>query len=162
MNRMRLIGIFRFVISIAICLSAGFLGSLATRSSIPTWYADLIKPVFNPPSQIFAPVWTMLYILMGISAFIIWNNGLDDQRVKIALSIFVGQLVLNVLWSIIFFGLRMPLLAFIEIIVLWTAILFAIIGFKKISTTAALLLIPYLLWVSFAAILNFSLWRLNS
>jgi benzodiazapine receptor len=162
MYKIKLSDIYKFIVSIVVCLIAGFLGSLATRSSIPTWYAGLIKPPFNPPNQLFAPVWTILYILMGVSAFIIWRQGSQDQHVKVALSVFLGQLVLNVLWSIMFFGLRLPLFAFIEIIILWIAILLTILKFRKISITAALLLIPYILWVSFAAILNFSIWRLNS
>jgi benzodiazapine receptor len=162
MNKTKLVNISKFVASILICLIAGFLGSLATRSSIPTWYAGLTKPPFNPPNQIFAPVWTILYVLMGVSAFIIWRRGLQDRHVKVALSIFAVQLVLNVLWSVLFFGLRFPFPAFTEIIILWIAILFTILSFRKISLTAAMLMIPYFLWVSFAAILNFSLWRLNS
>ncbi len=162
MNKLILADIPKFIVSIFVCLMAGFLGSLATRSSIPTWYAGLTKPLFNPPNQIFAPVWTILYILMAVSAFVIWRKGLQNRYVKLALSIFAVQLVLNVLWSILFFGLRLPFPAFIEIIILWIAILFTILIFRKISMTAALLLIPYILWVSFAAVLNFSLWRLNS
>jgi len=162
MHRIKLGDIAKFIVSIAVCLIAGFIGSLATRSSIPTWYAGLSKPAFNPPNQVFAPVWTILYVLMGVSAFIIWRKGLKDQHIKIALIIFAGQLVLNVLWSIIFFGLRLPFLAFIEIIILWIAILFTMLSFRKISITAAMLLMPYILWVSFAAVLNFSVWRLNS
>lgn len=162
MSKAKLTNISKFIVSIFVCLFAGFLGSLATRSSIPTWYAALSKPPFNPPSHVFAPAWTILYVLMGVSAFIIWRKGLQDQHVKVALSIFTGQLVLNVLWSIIFFGLKLPFPAFIEIMILWAAILFTILSFRKISITAALLLIPYILWVSFAAVLNFSLWRLNS
>ena len=162
MNRSTLTDISKFIASVAICLIAGFIGSLATRSSIPTWYAGLSKPPFNPPNQIFAPVWTILYVLMGVSAFLIWRKGLQDRQVQVALSIFAVQLVLNVLWSIMFFDLRLPFPAFIEIIILWIAILFTILNFRKISIAAAVLMIPYILWVSFAAVLNFSLWRLNS
>lgn len=154
--------ISKFIASMGVCIVAGFVGSLATRSSITTWYAGLTKPPFNPPNQIFAPVWTILYVLMGVSAFVVWRKGLRSKQVKIALGIFAGQLVLNVLWSVIFFGFRLPFPAFIEIIILWIAILFTILLFRKMSMIAALLLIPYILWVSFAAVLNFSLWRLNS
>jgi len=140
---------------------AGFIGSFFTSRSIPIWYAGLNKPSFTPPNQLFAPVWTILYLLMGVSAFIIWRKGLHEQQVKVALSIFMVQLILNVFWSVIFFGLRLPFVAFVEIILLWVTILLTILHFRKVSVTAALLLMPYIIWVTFATLLNFSLWRLN-
>ena len=152
---------FKLIIAIAVSELAGIIGSLFTTPSIPTWYATLTKPTFNPPSWVFAPVWTTLFVLMGIAAFLIWKKGLERKDVKIALSIFIGQLILNMLWSIIFFGLHNPGLAFIEIIFLWAAILVTIIYFHKISKLAAWLLVPYILWVSFAAFLNFSIWQLS-
>ncbi len=148
--------------SIMICLFAGLIGSFFTSSAIPGWYATLAKPAFSPPNWIFAPVWTTLFVLMGISMYIIWNKGLQNRDVKISLFIFGIQLVLNVLWSFLFFGLRSPFYAFVEIIILWVAIAFTIQNFLKISRTAGLLLVPYILWVSFAAILNFLIWNLNS
>ena len=150
-----------FLFSILVCQLAGFIGSFFTIKAIPTWYALLNKPSFNPPNRIFAPVWTVLYLLMGIALFLILSRGLEKQPVRIAVGIFAGQLILNALWSIIFFGLRNPFLAFVEIIFLWFAILAAIIAFSRLSRIAAILLIPYLLWVTFAAVLNFYLWNLN-
>jgi benzodiazapine receptor len=138
------------------------IGSIFTTSAISTWYATLKKPAFTPPNWVFSPAWITLFVLMGISAFLVWNKGLSDQKVKIALSIFVAQLLLNVLWSVMFFGLRSPLAGLIEIAVLWIAILLSILYFFKVSEIAGVLLLPYILWVSFAAILNFSIWRLNT
>ena len=151
----------KLAISIIICLAAGFIGSIFTNRSIPTWFESLKKPSFNPPGWLFGPVWTALFILMGISLFLIWQKGLNYNGVKIALIVFGIQLILNILWSILFFGLRAPLAAFIEIIILWILILMTILIFYPISKAAALLLLPYILWVSFASILNFFLWRLN-
>lgn len=150
-----------FIFSIFICQLAGFIGSFFTIRAIPTWYASLNKPYFNPPGWIFAPVWTILYSLMGIALFLILSKGMEKQSVRIAVGIFAAQLMLNALWSIIFFGLKNPFFAFVEIIFLWFAILASIIAFFRLSRTAAILLIPYLLWVSFAAVLNFYLWNLN-
>lgn len=152
----------KLIFSIFICLFAGFIGSFFTSPAIPTWYATLQKPSFTPPNWIFFPVWTSLFIMMGISLFLVWQKGREDQKVKTALYVFAVQLVLNALWSAAFFGLRSPLAGLLEIIILWILILATILSFMKISRTAAYLLIPYILWVSFAAILNFSIWRLNS
>jgi benzodiazapine receptor len=149
--------IFKLIFSILICQLAGFLGSLATTPAIPDWYAKLNKPSFNPPNWIFAPVWTTLFLLMGIALFLILNQ----KKNKKAKTIFFIQLILNTLWSFLFFGLHSPLLAFLEIIILWTAILLTMIQFYKLQKWAGILLLPYLLWVSFAAILNFSIWRIN-
>jgi len=156
------INLIKLVISILVCQLAGLIGSIFTSKSITTWYAMLNKPSFNPPNWIFAPVWTTLFILMGISLYLVCNSGIDTYEVKIAITIFVIQLMLNILWSIIFFGFHAPFYAFIEMIILWGAILITIFKFYNISPTAAYLLIPYILWVSFAAVLNFSLWHLNS
>jgi tryptophan-rich sensory protein len=154
--------LLRLAVSIAVCQLAGFVGSFFTRISVGTWYAALKKPSFTPPNWVFSPVWITLFVLMGIAAFLVWNKGLSDQRVKTALGIFVVQLILNVLWSAMFFGLRSPLAGLIEIAALWVAILLTILYFFRISNTAGILLIPYILWVSFAAVLNFSIWKLNS
>ncbi len=161
MRKSKLSAALKLVISLTICLFAGFIGSIFTGPSIPTWYATLIKPSFNPPDWIFAPVWTTLFVLMGISLYLVWNKGLQDKKVKTHLLIFGLQLALNVLWSFLFFGLHSPFYAFLEIIILWAAIVLTILNFSKVSRTAGLLLIPYICWVSFAAILNFSIWRLN-
>ena len=151
----------KLAVSILSCLLAGFIGSVATMPSIPTWYAGLQKPVFNPPNWIFAPVWTTLFIMMGVAAFLIWDKGLENKKVKVSLAIFGLQLLLNVLWSILFFGLQSPLYAFIDIVMLWASILATTIYFYRISAAAAYLLIPYILWVSFASALNLSIVILN-
>ena len=158
---MKLNNFFKLVIAIVISQLAGLIGSVFTISSIPTWYATLQKPSFNPPNWIFGPAWITLYFLMGVAAFLVWRHGLERKEVRRALTIFGGQLVLNALWSIIFFGLHNPFWAFVEIIFLWLAILWMIIAFYKISRPAAYLLLPYILWVSFASILNFSILILN-
>ena len=147
--------------SIIICQLAGIIGSLFTAPSIPLWYANINKPSFNPPSWVFAPVWTTLYLLMGIALFLVWRKGLKRKDLKIAFAVFIFQLILNTLWSILFFGLKSPFVAFIEIVLLWISILISIILFFRISKVAGALLIPYLLWVSFASVLNFAIWRLN-
>lgn len=152
----------KLIVSITICLFAGFLGSFFTIPAIPTWYATLTKPSFAPPNWLFFPVWTTLFVMMGISLYLVWRRGLEGQQLKNALVVFAVQLILNVLWSAAFFGLRSPLSGLIEISILWISIAFTIMIFMKISRTAGLLLIPYIIWVSFAAILNFMIWRLNS
>lgn len=149
------------VVAIAICELAGGIGAIFTTPSIATWYSTLVKPSFTPPSWLFGPVWTLLYALMGIAAFVVWNKGWNRPDVRTAVYIFVFQLLLNIMWSVIFFGLHNPLAAFVNIIVLWVAILTTIISFGRISRTAMWLLLPYILWVSFAAVLNYSLWVLN-
>ncbi len=151
----------KLIISLVLPQLAGFIGSIFTASAIPGWYAGLEKPSFNPPNWIFGPVWTLLFLLMGISFYLIWNKGLKGKESKIAVIIFAIQLALNALWSIIFFGFHSPGVALVEIIFLWIAILFTITTFSKISKTAAYLLLPYILWVSFAAILNFSILIIN-
>lgn len=153
------INYFKLIASIIICQLAGIIGSFFTVSSVSTWYTTINKPFFNPPSFVFGSVWITLYLLMGISLYLIWNNYSKDMKLPL---IFFGiQLGLNSLWSILFFGLQNPLFAFIEIIILWAFILLSIIGFYKKSKPAAYLLVPYILWVSFAAILNFSIFYLN-
>ena len=152
---------FRLVISIIICQSAGIIGSFFTAPAIDAWYKNLIKPVFNPPSWIFGPVWTLLFLLMGISLYIIWQQGLDKKYNKLAFWLFIVHLGFNTLWSILFFGLKNPGLAFLEIIFLFLFIIYLILHFCNIDKKAAYLLFPYLLWVSFAAILNYSIWQLN-
>lgn len=151
----------RLIVSIMVCQLAGIIGSFFTVPSVNSWYNTLNQPTFNPPSWIFAPVWTTLYLLMGISLYIVWNKGSNKKIQKRALYVFGIQLMLNTLWSILFFGLRSPPFAFIEILFLWSAIVLSIIYFYRISRYAAYLLIPYLLWVSFAAILNLSYVLLN-
>jgi len=157
---MKIMDILKLVASIILCQLAGFLGSLFTTPAIPTWYVTLNKPSFTPPNWIFSPVWISLFILMGISLFFVWRRP-DHPKLKIALVFFFIQLTFNILWSIAFFGLKSPLLGLVDIMLLWIAILLTIQNFFKVSKFAGALLIPYLLWVSFATLLNFSLWFLN-
>ncbi len=149
------------VISVIICLAVGFLSGFATQSSVGTWYVTLNKPSFNPPNYLFAPVWTALYCMMGIAAGIVWAKGFYHRWVKTALYHFGFQLLLNASWSIVFFGLREPFWAFLIITVLIVVLLLTIQWFNVVSKPAALLLIPYLAWVCFAALLNYKIWVLN-
>ncbi len=158
---MKIKDIGKLVICVVACLAAGAIGSIFTRQAIPIWYATLEKPSFNPPNWLFAPVWTLLYILMGVAAFLVWRKGWENRQVKIALIAFLVQLVLNALWSVVFFGLESPLYGLIVISVLWVAILFTVLKFYSISWAASVLMWPYLLWVTFAAVLNESIWLLN-
>lgn len=174
----------KLLLSIIVCEFAGVIGAFFTTPAIGSWYKNLNKPSFNPPSWIFGPVWTILFVLMGVSLYLVWIknwkiknkiisdgkkswNTLSDkflsgkwQKANIIL-IFAVQLVLNILWSFIFFAAHSPVWAFFELLMLWFAILFTIINFYRVCQTAAILLIPYILWVSFAGILNYFLWILN-
>jgi translocator protein len=158
---MKIKDIGKLVICVVVCLAAGAIGYIFTRNAIPTWYATLQKPFFSPPNWLFAPVWTLLYILMGIAAFLVWRKGLENRQVGIALIVFLIQLVLNALWSVVFFALESPLSGLIVISILWVAILVTVTKFFKISRAASVLMWPYLLWVTFAAVLNASIWLLN-
>jgi len=148
-----------FIISILIPQIIGFIGGISTASSVQNWYKGLVKPSFAPPNWLFMPAWLFLYFLMGVALFLILKS--QSEKKKIALSFFSTQLILNMFWSIIFFGLHQPLIAFIEIIILWVFILLTIVKFYKIDRQAALLLIPYQVWVTFASVLNFALFYLN-
>ncbi len=154
--------ITRILVVVVTCLAIGYFSGMVTRSAIITWYPTLVKPSFNPPNWIFAPVWSMLYITMGVAAGLVWNR-IDHEKeaVKNALICFAVQLGLNALWSYLFFGLKNPLLAGVEIIVLWLMIYETYTKFAKINSIAGYLLLPYLLWVSFAMVLNGSIWWLN-
>lgn len=151
----------KLLISLVAPQLAGLIGSLFTRDAISEWYVELVRPTIAPPSWIFAPVWTTLYLLMGIACYLVWRKGIKECGVMLALGLFAGQLVLNTLWSIIFFGARNPGLAFAEIIVLWCAIVATMVAFYRVSRPAMWLLVPYLAWVSFAGYLNYSFWMLN-
>ena len=153
--------VIKLVISLLACQCAGLIGSVFTTPAIPTWYAALQKPPFTPPNWLFAPAWVTLYVLMGIAAFLVWRKGLSEEGVKSALVIFLVQLVINASWSVVFFGLQSPVSGAVVIIVLWVAILFTVLKFFRLSAAAGSLLLPYILWVSFAAALNISLWVLN-
>lgn len=144
------------------CLTIGFLGSLITQQSVTTWYPTLEKPFFNPPNWLFAPVWTILYILMGIAAGLIWNKiEVEKEAVKKALLFFIVQLLLNLFWSYLFFGLKNILLASVEIVILWLIIFETYVLFKRIEPKAGYLLLPYLAWTTFATLLTFSIYYLN-
>ena len=147
---------------VATCLVVGSISGVVTREAITTWYVTIEKPSFNPPNWIFAPVWTTLYILMGIGAGLVWQQiETKRQEVKSALVFFFIQLALNALWSLLFFGLKNPLLALIEIVVLLLMIYETFIKFNKLNKFAGYMFIPYLLWVGFATILNGAIWWLN-
>ena len=150
----------KLIISIVLCVSLGSVGGLVTVNEIPPWYATLNKPSFNPPNWLFGPVWTTLYVLMGISVYLIWKQPVSTERNK-ALQLFILQFILNFCWSFIFFGLHATGWALMEMIALWILILLSILHFAKHSKTAAWLLVPYIAWVSFALLLNAAIWRLN-
>ncbi|WP_338409075.1 TspO/MBR family protein [uncultured Flavobacterium sp.] len=153
---------YRIIICVAVCLAVGYLSSLATQSSIKTWYPTLVKPFFNPPNWVFAPVWTLLYILMGLAAGMVWNAyDKNSELTKKGLLFFGIQLFFNALWSYLFFGIHNLLLASIEVILLLLLIYETYLIFKKIEHKASLLLIPYLVWVIFASALTISIWALN-
>lgn len=167
------------VISIVVSELAGIIGLVFTISAIPTWYAGLVKPALNPPAWVFGPVWTTLYALMGISLFLVWRSsakasgGLEKQHPyilenvrmlriwRIGIAAFFIQLFLNTIWSIIFFGLQSPGWALVDIAALWLVIVWTMAVFYKISKPAAYLLVPYILWVSFAMYLNYAIWALR-
>jgi translocator protein len=151
----------RLFICLGAVLAATSIGSFATVRAIPTWYRGLAKPPFNPPAWLFGPAWTVLYLMMAVAAWFVWKQGIGAAGVKIALAMVLGQLVLDCLWSILFFGLRSPLAGLVDIVVLWLAILATIVLFFRVSVPAGILLLPYIAWVSFAAVLNAAILRLN-
>jgi benzodiazapine receptor len=151
----------KLFISILVCQCAGVVGVLFTRQSIPEWYAFINKPAFNPPNWVFAPVWTILYTMMGVAVFLVWRKGLNNPEVRGALLIFILQLVLNSLWSIVFFGNQSIVGGMVVIVLLWLVILWTMIRFFTVSKFAGALLVPYIAWVSFALILNVALVVLN-
>lgn len=153
--------IVKLLISIVSCLAAGGIGSLFTYKAIPNWYPTLKKPPYTPPNSAFGPVWTTLYILMGLSIFLIWQGGLAEDNVLLAFIFFWVQLAINAVWSIIFFGMRSKGGGVIVIIFLWLLILATIITSFKVSVWAGALLIPYIVWVSIASYLNIGIWLLN-
>jgi tryptophan-rich sensory protein len=154
-------GILKLIASILICQLAGVVGSIFTMPAIKTWYESLNRPAWRPPNALFGPVWITLYLLIGIALFLVWRKGLAASGVKTALMVFFVQLVLNVLWSMLFFGLRSPGLGLAEIVFLWVAIVLNVVYFYQLVPISGLLLVPYLAWVSFAVILNHAIWQLN-
>jgi benzodiazapine receptor len=154
--------VVRLIVACGVSLGAGLTGSLVMIGGrAPSWYATLAKPSFTPPNWVFGPVWTVLYFLMGIAAFLVWRKGLSCAGVKTALAWFLVQLGLNAVWTPVFFGLHRIGLALAVIVLLWLAIIATMYRFFRISRPSGLLLVPYLLWVSFAVVLNASFWRLN-
>lgn len=148
-------------ISILIAQVPGLLGAYATAASVRTWYPTLDKPWFTPPNWLFGPAWTTLYTLMGIAAYLVWRQGWSEGAVKLALVAYTAQLLLNAAWSPVFFGLQAPLPGLVVIVLLWVAIVVSIVWFFRVSNAAAWLMVPYLLWVTYATALNFEIWRLN-
>ena len=151
------IGLLLFLLG---CLAVGGVGGWVTSEAVTTWYPTLRKPEWNPPSGVFGPVWTTLYLMMGTAAWRVWRSH-SFQGARPALSLFGVQLALNLLWSILFFGLRSPGAAFFELVLLWLAILATTLQFRRLEGAATGLMVPYLAWVSFAGALNFAIWRLN-
>jgi len=153
--------ILTLIIAIGICLLAGYIGSYYTTPEIPTWYAGLQKPDINPPSWVFAPVWTVLYIMMGFSLYLILQSDLKKQEVQFGLILFIFQLMVNIGWSFFFFGLHSTFFGFLAIVLLWAVLLCTIIQVWRFSIPAAVLLMPYFVWVSFAGYLNYEILILN-
>ena len=147
--------------AILFCLIVGSLGSLVTITGAGSWYATLQKPFFAPPSWVFAPVWITLFVLMGIALYLVWESGTDKREVKVALGIFGVQFILNVIWSVLFFGLKSPLLGFIDILLLWVMIVATIWVFYRVKKSAAYFLIPYIAWVTLASALNGAIYFMN-
>jgi tryptophan-rich sensory protein len=161
MNKSTLVSLLSLVVSIGICLGAGVLGAAATSTEINGWYRTIAKPTWNPPDYLFGPVWTTLYVSMGIAAWLVWiRNG--HAEVKVPLTLFGVQLALNSAWSFIFFRFHLLGWATVEIILLWLAIVLTTLAFMRVSVLAGWLMLPYLLWVSFACCLSFTIWRLNA
>ncbi|HIJ71712.1 MAG TPA: tryptophan-rich sensory protein [Planctomycetes bacterium] len=159
---MKASSVFNLLIAVGISFCASFIGSVATFSGDSFgWYDSLKKPVFTPPGWLFGPVWTLLYLMMGIAAFLVWQKGLTKSRVRIALAFFIVQLAFNAAWSVIFFGFHSAGWALFDIVFLWLAILATIVSFWGVNKFAAVLLLPYIGWVSFAAILNTGFYWLN-
>jgi tryptophan-rich sensory protein len=156
------LNVMALVIALAVPFVVAAIGGIATGSSVSTWYVTLKKPVWNPPAWVFGPVWTLLYLMMGIASWLVWQKRAQNEaQVRRALDWYGLQLGLNLAWSVIFFGLRQVGLALIEIVALWSALLITIVKFGRIRRDAAGLLLPYLLWTTFAAALNAALWWLN-
>ena len=150
--------ILPLLILLIICFAVAGLGGLATTPNIPNWYAGLVKPSWTPPAWVFGPVWSVLYLSMAVAAWLVWRLG----NAKVPMTLFAVQLAFNAAWSWLFFGLHSPGAAFIDIVLLWAAIVATIYAFWRRSRLAGLLFVPYLAWVTFAAVLNFAIWRLNA
>jgi len=150
-----------FVVALLLPLVVGVLGSFSTMDSVRTWYPTLVRPSFAPPTWVFGPVWTTLYVMMGVASWLVWREGTAKPAVRSALLLYGVQLVLNLLWSWLFFGLQRPFVALLDIVLLLVLIGVTAIRFAAVSRGAALLLLPYLAWVAFATVLNGGFWLLN-
>jgi len=153
--------VLKFIISIIICQSAGIFGSLFSFEAFPDWYITLEKPFFAPPNWIFGPVWIILYFLMGVSLYIVWKDELKSKTRNVFFVVFAIQLILNALWSLLFFGLKSPLLGLIDILILDVMLVVTIFYAKRVSKYAAMLLIPYMVWIIIASVLNYAIMVLN-
>ena len=154
--------ISKLIIAVAIPVAVGATSGFFTVTGVESWYQSINKPLWNPPDWIFGPVWTTLYILMGIALYLVWNSDTSSALKRTAITLFSIQLIFNFFWSFIFFNQQQIGWALVEIIMMWIAILLTIFSFAKISTAAAWLLVPYICWVSFATVLNYTIWNLNS
>ena len=152
----------KLIIAIAIPIAIGATAGLFTVTGVGSWYQTINKPSWNPPGWVFAPVWTTLYVMMGVSLYLVWKSGVSNNLKRTAIGLFAVQLILNFFWSFIFFDQQQPGWAFVEIIAMWVFILLTIFAFAKVNKTAAWLLVPYISWVSFATILNYTIWKLNN
>ena len=161
MGNRGLIGIFKLLITIIVCQCAGLIGSLFTASAINGWFSELNHPSFTPPDWLYPPIWITGYLLIAIAAFLIWWRGLHIRPVRVAMILFLVQLFLGVVWAYILFGLQSVLFGLIAVMALWIVLLFTVIQFYKVSVAAGSLMIPYMVWVTFAIILNGSLYLLN-
>ena len=151
----------KLLIAIAIPVLVGGISGFFTVTGVETWYQTIQKPSWNPPNWVFGPVWTTLYVMMGIALWLVWKEDTSRELKMIAGILFAAQLILNFFWSFIFFKLEQPGFAFLEILFMWVAILATIFAFAQVNKTAAWLMVPYISWVSFAAMLNFTIWRMN-
>jgi tryptophan-rich sensory protein len=149
------------VVIVLVCFVAAGVGVLAMKRGLVEWYPSLAKPSWTPPNWVFGPVWTFLYLTMGVAAWLVWRRA-GWAAAAIPLTLFAAQLALNALWTPLFFGLHRPDLAFADIVVLWLAIVAATVAFWRVTPSAAILMLPYLAWVSFASALNFAIWRMNA
>ena len=158
--RSRLVDLVGLVLFVALCLGIGALGASVTATSVDTWYAGLVKPSFNPPDEVFGPVWTVLYVLMGVAAWRVWRSA-DRDTTRGPLTLFALQLAINLGWTVVFFGLHKIASAVATIVVLDVAVLVTMLAFRSVDRLAALLMLPYVAWVAFATVLNVAIWRLN-
>jgi translocator protein len=161
MGNRRFIGIFKLLISIIICQGAGIIGSIFTAGALSGWFSELNHPSFTPANWLYPPIWITVHLLIAIAAFLIWWRGLHIKPVRVAMILFIIQLVLSVVWVFVLFGLQYILFGLIAVVVLWVMLLLTIIQFYKVSTAAGNLMIPYIVWITFAVILNGALYLLN-